>query len=180
MSRIGKQPIPVPSGVKVNIKDTLVDVKGVKGQLNFTCSPRIIVKLEGEQIIVGRVSDSKMDRSLHGLTRTMINNMVKGVSEGYVRELELVGVGYRAQTKGSNIEFSLGFSHPVEYPLPTGITAEVDKKQTKISLKGIDKQQLGQLAAELRGLRPPDAYKGKGVRYANETIKLKPGKTGTK
>ncbi|MBF0473735.1 MAG: 50S ribosomal protein L6, partial [Nitrospirae bacterium] len=103
-----------------------------------------------------------------------------GVSDGYIREIELIGVGYRAQAKGNTLEFSLGFSHPVEYPLPTGVTAEVDKKQTKISLKGIDKQQLGQIAAKLRGLRSPDAYKGKGVRYANETIKLKPGKTGTK
>lgn len=180
MSRIGKQPVMVPTGVKVDIKDTKIDVKGSKGQLSFICSPRINVKVDEDKIIVERVSGSKTDRSLHGMTRTMISNMVKGVSEGYVRELELIGVGYRAQTKGNNLEFSLGFSHVVEFPLPAGISAEVDKKQTKISLKGIDKQQLGQLAANLRGLRPPDAYKGKGVRYSNETIKLKPGKTGTK
>jgi large subunit ribosomal protein L6 len=180
MSRIGKQPITIPSGVKVNINNSDIDLNGVKGKLHFSCSPRINVKVEGQSIIVERLSNAKTDRALHGLTRTLINNMVKGVSEGYVRDLELVGVGYRAQLKGNAIEFSLGYSHPVEYPLPEGITAEIDKKQTKISLKGIDKQQLGQLAANLRGLRKPDAYKGKGVRYANEVIKLKPGKTGSK
>ncbi|QWR77013.1 50S ribosomal protein L6 [Candidatus Magnetomonas plexicatena] len=180
MSRVGRKPIDIPSGVVVKIDGANVAVTGPKGKLNWRRPEGVTLTLSGSTLTVERQSDSKDHRSLHGLTRTLISNMCTGVSAGFVRNMELVGVGYRAQVKGDKIEFAVGYSHPVEMTLPTGVTAEVDKKQTKLVLMGIDKELLGQFAADIRSIRPPDAYKGKGIRYAEEVIKVKPGKTGTK
>jgi len=178
MSRVGKKPIPVPSGVDVKISGADISVKGPKGKLDWVLPDAVNVNVQDQTIVVQRKDDSKEKRALHGLARSILSGMVNGVTDGYKRELELVGVGYRAQVQGNKLVFSLGYSHPVEFLLPEGITAEVDKKQTTIALNGIDKQLIGQTAANLKELRLPDAYKGKGVRYAGERIKLKPGKTG--
>ncbi len=180
MSRIGRKPIEIPQGVEVNIQGTLVKVKGPKGQLQWNFPPTMKVAIEDGKVVVTRPDDSKRNRALHGLTRSLIANMVKGVSEGYKKELEIVGVGYRVDLKGNKLVFSLGYSHPVEFPLPDGITAEVDHKARpiKLTLHGIDKQLIGQVAANIRSLRAPDAYKGKGIRYAGEQLRLKPGKAG--
>jgi large subunit ribosomal protein L6 len=180
MSRIGKKPIDIPSGVTVAVDDRTIKVKGPKGQLNHTFTGNISVSVEDGKVFVARASDSKPDRALHGLQRSLIANMVTGVSQGFTKVLEIKGVGYRSQVKGNKLAFTLGYSHPVEFDLPTGIAATVDDKQTTITLSGIDKQLLGQVAAKLRELRPPDAYKGKGIRYAGERVKLKAGKTGKK
>lgn len=178
MSRIGKQPVGVPKGVNVAISGQEITVRGPKGQLNWVVPPSISVTMRDEKIIVERQDDAKPRRALHGLSRSMIANMVRGVTEGFRRDLELAGVGYRAQVQGSRVVFSLGYSHPVEFELPEGVTAEVDKKQTQISIMGIDKYVVGQTAANMRELRFPDSYKGKGVRFAGARMKLKPGKTG--
>jgi large subunit ribosomal protein L6 len=180
MSRVGKKPIEIPSGVSVTANGGDVVVKGARGQLSWHIPDLMKLAVNGNILTVERAGDSKNERSLHGLTRSLLNSMCEGVSKGFTRDMELVGVGYKAQVKEDKIEFAMGYSHPVLFQLPGGITAEVDKKQTKLTLKGIDKQLLGQVAADIRGIRPPDAYKGKGIRYANESIKLKPGKTGTK
>lgn len=180
MSRIGKKIIDLPQGVDVKLQGGSVRVKGPNGELSWNYPTALEVSLEAGKIEVKRSSDSKMDRSLHGLTRSLIANMVTGVSKGYERVLELSGVGYRAQVQGAKLTMTLGYSHPVEYQLPQGISAAVDQKQTTITLKGADKQQLGQAAANIRGLRPPDIYKGKGVRYSGERLKLKVGKAGKK
>jgi len=180
MSRIGKKPIAVPDGVTVTIKDRDISVKGPKGQLSWSCPGEIRVRQEDKTLVVTRPDDTKTNRALHGLSRSLVSNMVTGVTEGFRRELQIVGVGYRAEAKGKSLSLSLGFSHPVEFALPDGITAQVDKKQTTIVLEGIDKQLVGQVAANLRALRPPDAYKGKGIRYADEQISLKAGKAGKK
>ncbi|MFA5843737.1 MAG: 50S ribosomal protein L6 [Coriobacteriia bacterium] len=176
MSRIGKQPIPVPSGVEVIVEGPSVSVKGPKGSLNGTFHPDMEIGLDEGVITVSRPSDSRDHRSLHGLTRTLVNNMIVGVSEGFARNLEIVGVGYRAVLKGSDLELALGFSHPVVYPAPAGITFEVPAP-TRITVRGIDKQQVGQVAAEIRKIRPPEPYKGKGVRYEGERVRRKLGKT---
>lgn len=175
MSRIGKQPIPVPSGVEVAINGNEVSVKGPKGTLTQTFDKDMIIELEDGAIVVKRPSDERRHRSLHGLTRTLIANMVQGVSEGFQKELEIVGVGYRAALKGSDLDLSLGFSHPVVVKPEEGITFEVPAP-TKIVVKGIDKQRVGQVAAEIRKIRPPEPYKGKGVRYAGEHVRRKLGK----
>lgn len=180
MSRIGKKIIDVPEGVDVRLDGGSVRVKGPKGELSWTCPAALEVSLEARKLQVKRGSDSKADRSLHGLTRSLIANMVTGVSKGYERVLELSGVGYRAQVQGAKLMMTLGYSHPVEFQLPQGISAAVDQKQTTITLKGADKQQLGQAAANIRELRSPDIYKGKGVRYSGERLKLKVGKAGKK
>lgn len=180
MSRVGKNPIAVPSGVDVKLQGSQVTVKGPKGELTFTCAPGITVSVEDKNIVVGRPSDTKQFLALHGTTRSIIANMVKGTSTGYERVLEITGVGYRAQVQGQRVNFTLGYSHPIEFQLPPGITAEVDKKQTQLTLRGIDKQMIGQVAANIRALRPPNVYKGKGVRYADEVIRLKVGKAGKK
>ncbi|MBI5142928.1 MAG: 50S ribosomal protein L6 [Nitrospirae bacterium] len=180
MSRIGKKPITLPKGVNVDVKGRSISVKGPKGNLGWACPDGVDVIMEDGNLLVKRVDDTRKTRALHGLSRSLINNMVTGVSEGFKQEMQIVGVGLRAESKGASIVLSLGFSHPVEFPLPAGIAAEVDKKQTGIVLSGIDKQLLGQTAANLRSLRSPDAYKGKGIRYLNETITLKAGKTGKK
>ncbi len=177
MSRIGKQPIAIPAGVDVRINNREVTIKGPKGQLQWEVPDVISVKTEDKQVVVTRKDDSKQQKALHGLARSVLSNMVSGVSDGFKKEMELVGVGYRAQSQGKKIVFNLGHSHPIEYELPEGVQAKVDKKQTKITLSGIDKQLLGQVAANMKALRMPDAYKGKGIRFADERIRLKPGKT---
>ncbi|MDP2181224.1 MAG: 50S ribosomal protein L6 [Actinomycetota bacterium] len=176
MSRIGKQPIPVPSGVVVEIKGSTVSVKGPKGELTQTFNEDMKIVLEDGFVRVERPSDSRGHRSLHGLTRTLVANMVTGVSDGFHKNLEIVGVGYRAALKGSDLEMQLGFSHPVLVKADPGITFEVPAP-TRITVRGIDKQAVGQVAAEIRDWRRPEPYKGKGVRYEGEYVRRKLGKT---
>lgn len=179
MSRIGKKPIPVPNGVKVNITGSVVSVQGPKGKLDTTIPTGIKVEQQDGHLVALRENDQQA--ALHGLTRALVNNAVQGVTTGWTRELEIVGIGYRAELKGKNVVvFSLGYSHPIEYPLPAGIECAIDPKQTRLTLTGIDRQKIGQVAAEMRALRPPDPYKNKGVRYAGEKLKKKVGKTGAK
>ncbi len=180
MSRIGKQPIQIPDSVQINIAADKINIKGEKGELSWIIPSGVKININDGKLLVERISDSKSNRAIHGLARSIINNMVTGVTEGFSKELQLIGIGYRAQLKGNKIDFIIGYSHPIEVALPEGITAEIDQKQTKLTLKGIDKQLLGQTAADIRRLRPPDAYKGKGIRYIDERIKLKPGKAGVK
>ena len=178
MSRIGRLPIPVPSGVDVTLDGQTVTVKGPKGTLSHVVSEPIKVeRSEDGTLAVTRPDDDRSSRSLHGLTRTLVNNMVVGVTEGYSKAMEIRGVGYRVAAKGSDLEFALGYSHPVPVLAPDGITFEV-QSPTKFVVKGIDKQKVGEVAANIRKLRKPDPYKGKGVRYEGEQIKLKVGKTG--
>src|SRR5947208_3819297 len=185
MSRIGKKPITIPKGVTVTIKDRELEVKGTKGVMKTPIPEGISYKQENESLVAERAS--KQQAALHGLARALANNAVVGVTEGFSKELDIVGVGYKADVQGKKIVFALGYSHPIEYPLPDGIEAKAERVNTKtsinqyqttITLTGIDKQKLGQVAAELNRLRKPDAYKGKGVRYADKLYKLKPGKTG--
>jgi large subunit ribosomal protein L6 len=180
MSRIGKKPVDIPAGVDVKLQDNSITIKGPKGQLAWNLPPETPVSVKENRIVVERADDTKKVRALHGLTRSLISNMVEGVTKGYQRVLDIVGVGYRAQVQGSKIVLSLGYSHPVEFQLPEGISATVDQKQTQITLAGIDKQKIGQIAANLNALRKPDAYKGKGIRYSGQRLKLKVGKTGKK
>lgn len=177
MSRIGRKELAVPKGVDVKVAGGLVRVKGPKGELSKTIHPRVSVQVENGQIRVGRSTDEKTDRSLHGTIRNEIKNMVEGVTQGYERVLEISGVGYRAQLQGKKLLLSLGYTHQIEFPLPAGIDAAVDK-QTTVTLKGIDKYVLGQTAAKIRAMRKPEPYKGKGVKYAGEHIIRKEGKTG--
>ena len=179
MSRIGKAPITVPSGVEVSIAGRTVSVKGPKGQLTRDIPGEIIVRKEENTILVERPNDERTNRSLHGLSRTLVNNMVVGVTEGFAKELEIVGVGYRAEAQGQNLRLALGFSHPVIVPAPDGISFEVPV-QTRVIVKGIDKELVGQVAANIRSIRKPEPYKGKGVRYLGERIVRKAGKTGKK
>jgi len=179
MSRIGKSPIQVPSGVEVTISGRTVSVKGPKGSLSRDIPGEIVVTKEEGTILVTRPAEDRTNRSLHGLTRTLINNMVVGVTEGFTKELEIVGVGYRAELQGTNLRLALGYSHPVPFPAPPGITFEVPQ-QTKVIVKGIDKELVGQVAADIRSKRSPEPYKGKGVRYVDERIIRKAGKTGKK
>jgi len=175
MSRIGKQPVPVPSGVEVRIDGSTVTVKGPKGELSQTLSDVLTITMEDGMVVVTRPDESREARSLHGLTRTLVANMVIGVSEGYAKNLEIVGVGYRATLKGSDLELALGFSHPVVVVPEPGITFEVPAP-TKITVRGIDKQRVGQVAADIRKWRKPEPYKGKGVRYEGEHVRRKLGK----
>ena len=176
MSRIGKAPITVPSGVEVSIQGRQVAVKGPKGELDIEVPVDITVRQDGEEILVERSDDERRNRALHGLTRSLVNNMVLGVSEGFSKELEIVGVGYRAAAKGSNaLELQLGFSHPVNVEAPDGITFDVPEP-TRIIVSGIDKQVVGQVAADIRSYRKPEPYKGKGVRYLGEHVARKAGK----
>jgi len=177
MSRIGKKPVAIPKGVDIKIDKRRITVKGPKGELMWEHPDMVSVEASEGAAEVKRVNDTKDARARHGLVRSLLDNMVTGVTEGYKRDLEIVGVGYRAQVQGQKITFNLGFSHPVDFTLPEGIKAEIDKKQTSLSLTGIDKQQIGQVAADIKALRPPDAYKGKGIRYAGERIRLKAGKS---
>ena len=185
MSRVGKKPITIPSGVTVNISDSALEVKGPKGTLTTPVPVGVKFRQEEGSLIAERESDDQA--AFHGLARALANNAVVGVTEGFKKEMDLVGVGYKADVQGKKILFSLGYSHPIEYPLPEGIEAKTERVNTKtsinqyqltITLSGIDRQKLGQVAAELNRLRKPDAYKGKGVRYADKYYKLKPGKTG--
>ena len=180
MSRIGKMPITVPAGVEVTIADgNVVTVKGPKGTLTSTFHHDMIINQEGAVLTVSRPDDEHAHKSLHGLTRTLLNNMVVGVSKGYSKELEVNGVGYRAQKEGNKLVMNLGYSHPVTMEEIEGITIEVPA-QNKIVINGIDKQKVGQFAAEVRGKRPPEPYKGKGIKYANEVLRHKEGKAGGK
>ena len=180
MSRIGRMPIAIPAGVTVDIaENNKVTVKGPKGTLERVLVPEMEITKEGEEIIVKRPNDLKRMKSLHGLTRTLIHNMVVGVTNGYEKVLEINGVGYRAQKQGKKLTLSLGYSHPVEMEDPEGIETVVDG-QNKITVKGIDKEKVGQYAAEIRDKRRPEPYKGKGIKYADETIRRKVGKTGKK
>ena len=180
MSRIGRQPVAVPAGVEVKIaENNFVTVKGAKGTLEKALPTEMSIKLEDGQVVVTRPNDLKKMKSLHGLTRTLINNMVVGVTEGYQKVLEINGVGYRGQKQGNKLILSLGYSHPVEMEDPEGITVEMDG-QNKIIIKGIDKEKVGQYAAEIRTKRAPEPYKGKGIKYEDEVIRRKVGKTGKK
>ena len=178
MSRIGRQPIVLPAGVTVTVgEDNLVTVKGPKGTLTEKIRPQITVKVEGNTVLVERATDEKLDRSLHGLSRTLINNMVVGVTEGYSKKLEIIGVGYRAQKQGKKLVLNLGYSHTVEFEEKDGITFEAPD-QTTVIVSGINKQVVGQVAAQIREKRPPEPYLGKGIKYAGEFIRRKAGKTG--
>lgn len=176
MSRIGKQPVKMPSGVDCKSEGGVFRVKGPKGQLQRVLHPNMKIEMQEGEVRVIRPTDGRLDRSLHGLTRTLINNMVTGVTEGFSKQLNIVGVGYRVELKGKNLTLNLGFSHPIEYPAIDGIEFEVDSKKNTIIVKGIDKEKVGQTAAEIRSFRPPEPYKGKGVMYSTERIQRKAGK----
>lgn len=178
MSRVGRLPIEVPAGVDVKIKGSYVKVKGPKGEMEFTFTPEMVIKQEDGQILVERPSDQPTHRALHGTTRSILNNMVTGVSKGFERILEIQGVGYRAELSGKNLVINVGFSHPVVVEPPEGITFEADMKVRQIKVSGYDKQVVGQVAADIRKLRPPEPYKGKGIRYLGEYVRRKPGKAG--
>jgi large subunit ribosomal protein L6 len=177
MSRIGRLPIDIPSGVDVKIDGRQVTVKGPKGELSLVVAEPIAVALEENQVLVTRPDDERDSRSLHGLTRTLINNQIIGVTEGYTKGLEIVGTGYRVAQKGSGVEFALGFSHPVTVEPPVGISLTVEGNN-KLTVSGIDKQTVGEVAANIRKIRKPEPYKGKGIRYAGEVVRRKAGKAG--
>ena len=178
MSRIGRKPINIPAGVTASVDNGVITVKGPKGTLDFKFNPAMTVEIKGDVIEVTRPNDAKENRSLHGLTRTLIHNMVIGVTEGYTKTLEVNGVGYRASKAGKKLTLNLGYSHPVEMEDPEGLESEV--QDNKIIIKGIDKEKVGQYAAEIRDKRRPEPYKGKGIKYADEVIRRKVGKTGKK
>lgn len=178
MSRIGNAPIEIPAGVEVKINENQIEVKGPKGTLSREFHPEMLVELSEGTVTVSRPSENKQHRSLHGLTRTLIANMVQGVTEGFTRNLEIVGVGYRAALQGSKLVLSLGYSHPIEVEPASGIEIEVPTP-TKISVKGIDKELVGQTAANIRAYRSPEPYLGKGIRYENERVRRKAGKAGS-
>jgi len=175
MSRIGRQPVSIPQGVKVNLDGAVVRAEGPKGKLSQPIPEGLSAKIENSQLVISRSGDDRKVRALHGLARALMANMVTGVKDGFERKLEIVGIGYRAQLQGRAIQLALGYSHPVIFPLPEGVTAEIDR-QVSITLRGADKAVLGQTAAKLRALRKPDPYKGKGIRYANEVVRKKVGK----
>ncbi len=175
MSRVGRQPITIPSGVQVSLNDRHIAVKGPKGDLEWDYPHPIEVRHEENELLIERPSDARKIRSLHGTTRSVINNMVTGVSTGFERKLEISGVGYRASVQGNTMTLELGYSHPIRYELPEGISAEVEKN-VSITVRGIDKQLLGEVAAKIRSFRPPEPYKGKGVKYAEEYVRRKVGK----
>ena len=177
MSRIGKMPVVIPSGVTVDIEEGLVRVKGPRGELTQTLRPEVSLALEDGELTVTRESDAKPHRALHGLTRARVANMVRGVTEGFQKSLELQGVGYRAEKRGNTLVLTVGYSHPVEYPEPDGVSISTPAP-TVIVVEGADKQRVGQAAAEIRQVRPPEPYKGKGIRYQGEHVRRKAGKTG--
>ena len=178
MSRIGRLPITVPAGVQVHLKNLEVHVKGPKGEMKRDFSPRVEIKLEGNQVLVTRSSDEPSMRALHGTTRALINNMVTGVSTGFTRLLDVDGVGYRPEMNGAKLVLYVGYSHPVTVEPPTGISFDVDAKARQIKINGFDKELVGQVAADIREIRPPEPYKGKGIRYHEERIRRKAGKAG--
>jgi len=175
MSRIGKKPVPIPQAVKVEIKDGSIFIEGPKGKLSRSLSDRLTFDIKDNLVVVGRRVDTKLDRSMHGLYRALIACMIKGVNEGYTKELEIIGVGFKAQVQGNKLTMNLGFSHPVNFSVPEGIKIETPK-QTQIVIKGVDKEKVGEIAAEIRAVYPPEPYKGKGIRYAGEQVKKKVGK----
>jgi len=179
MSRIGKKPIAIPKGVTIKIDGNIVALQGPKGKLETPLPSGITMEQKDGNLVALRENDSQA--AVHGLARALVNNAMEGVTKGWQKDLEIVGIGYRAELKGKGIVvFTLGYSHPIEYPLPTGVDVAIDPKQTKLTVSGIDRQKVGQVAAEMRELRPPDPYKNKGVRYAGERLKKKVGKTGAK
>jgi large subunit ribosomal protein L6 len=179
MSRIGKKPLPIPKGVTVKLDGARVSVKGPKGELNRLVHEELTIKMEGDQILVERPSDESKHKALHGLTRTLLKNMIEGVSQGYVKTLEIQGVGYKAEIRPPGIRLTVGYSHPVDYPAPAGIKLSVDNN-VLVKIEGPDKEMVGQVAAEIRKVRPPEPYKGKGIRYQGEQVRRKAGKTGAK
>ena len=178
MSRIGRSPVNIPGGVQVGIDGATVRVKGPKGELTRTFRPEITVRQDAGQLIVERPSDAPSVRALHGLTRALLNNMVLGVSTGFFKQLQIEGVGYRAEKNGNDLMLSVGYSHPVRFPPPGGISFEVDEKARQIKILGPDKELVGQVAADIRKVRPPEPYKGKGIRYLDEHVRRKAGKAG--
>jgi len=177
MSRIGRKPVAIPNGVTVTVTGSTVAAKGSKGELKYAFLPEVMVKVDGNQVIVERKDDSDAAKARHGLTRQLIENMVLGVSEGYKKTLEVIGVGYKVQIQGKKLTLNLGFSHPVDFSIPEGITITQDEKNKNlITIQGIDKQLVGQVAADIRTFRPPEPYKGKGIRYSDEVVRRKPGK----
>lgn len=175
MSRIGKKPVVIPAGVKVEVKDNAVNVEGPKGKLSRVLHQRINLEIKDNQVLVKRVSDTKLDKSLHGLYRSLIANMIKGVTEGYQKELEIIGVGFKAAVQGNALNMQLGFSHPVNFPIPDSIKVETPKP-TQIVVSGIDKEKVGEISTEIRAIFPPEPYKGKGIRFVGEYVKKKVGK----
>jgi large subunit ribosomal protein L6 len=178
VSRIGRAPIPLPSTVKLEVANGLVTVQGPKGKLQQPLAEGLTLRQDGDQLLVERSSDERTQRALHGLMRTLINNMVVGVTQGFEKRLELVGTGYRAQQTGRGLSISVGYSHPVVFPAPDGINLSMDG--ARIVVEGIDKQQVGEVAAQIRRVRPPEPYKGKGIRYQGEVVRRKAGKAGSK
>jgi large subunit ribosomal protein L6 len=176
MSRLGKKPVPVAKGAKVSVEGQTINVEGPKGKLSYTAQPAIEVKVEGDEVVVSRSNEQRTSKAFHGLTRALIANMIVGVTEGYKKELEVQGVGYNATLKGKRIELAVGFANKITKDIPDGLNVAVDGG-TKISIEGIDKQLVGQFAAAVRATRKPEPYKGKGVRYLGEAVKIKPGKT---
>lgn len=177
MSRIGRKPVAIPSGVTVSVTGSTVAVKGAKGELKYTFLPEVTVKVDGATVVIERKADTDDARARHGLTRQLIQNMVRGVSEGYKKTLEVIGVGYKVQVQGKKLILNLGFSHPVEFPIPEGITMTQDEKNKNLlTISGSDRQLVGQVAADVRSFRVPEPYKGKGIRYSTETVRRKPGK----
>ena len=179
MSRIGRMPVTVPKGVSVSLNGQTVSVKGPKGELSRTIHPDMKIAVDGSTVVVTRPTEESRHKALHGLTRSLVNNMVEGVAKGYVKVLEIQEVGFKAEKKGNGLQLSLGFSHPVVYPTPAGITFTVDNN-TVLKIEGPDKELVGQVAAEIRSMRKPEPYKGKGVRYQGEVVRRKAGKTGAK
>jgi large subunit ribosomal protein L6 len=177
MSRVGRKPIAVPAGVKVQVSERQVDVQGPKGRLSTPVPPGISFTLSGSELVCQRKGDERQQRAFHGLARALAQNAIKGVTEGFSKELDIVGVGYKAAVEGPKVVLALGYSHPVEYRIPEGIKIAIDK-QTRVVVSGTDRQQVGQVAAEIRRLRPPDPYKQKGIRYVGEILKKKAGKAG--
>jgi large subunit ribosomal protein L6 len=176
MSRIGKQPIAIPAKVKVEVKDRQVSVEGPKGKLQLELPPRTSLKVENGKVLVSRQGEDAQARALHGLSRALVNNMVRGVSEGFVKKLEIQGVGFKAAVQGKMVNLNLGYSHPIQYPIPEQIKVTVEEN-TKLTIEGPDRQVVGQMAAEIRGFYPPEPYKGKGIRYVGEHVQRKEGKT---
>jgi large subunit ribosomal protein L6 len=178
MSRVGRKVIPIPKGVQVQVKADRLEVQGPKGKLTSPVPPGITFKLENGELEASRQGDEGPQRALHGLARALANNAIRGVTEGFSKELDIVGVGYKANIEGQKVVLSLGYSHPVVYPIPAGIKVALDAKANRLTISGIDRQQVGQVAAEIRGLRKPDPYKQKGIRYVGEVLKKKAGKAG--
>ena len=180
MSRIGKMPVAIPKGVEVKKDGNVLKVKGPKGELSNRIPPGLTVVVDNGEVKISRSSDEPKDRAFHGLLRSLVANSVAGVTKGFSKDLEIVGVGYKAEVKGKTVVFSIGYSHPVNFPIPEGIAVALDAKAGKLSVSGADRQQVGQTAAEIRKLRVPDPYKAKGIKYANEVIRRKVGKAGGK